>query len=71
MLDAVAGCRLEIRVGGHQLSRVVSTYADVAPGEVCALVGSRGQLEIAINGANAAEALALGRGGPVHVSRHA
>src|SRR5206468_8282441 len=32
--DRLAGESLEIRVGPHQISRVVSTYADAAPGEV-------------------------------------
>ncbi len=44
------------------VSRVVSTYADARPGEVCALFGSTDHLEIAVNGASAARALALGRG---------
>ena len=38
-------------------SRVVSTYADAAPGEVCALFGSTDHLEIAVNGGSAADAL--------------
>ena len=41
------------------VSRVVSTYADAAPGEVCALFGSTDHLEIAANGASAADALDL------------
>jgi S-adenosyl-L-methionine hydrolase (adenosine-forming) len=65
--DTHAGVSLEIRIGGHQVSRVVSTYADAAPGELCALFGSTDQLEIAANGANASALLDLGRGAPVHV----
>src|SRR5437867_2666444 len=57
--DRVAGGPLEIAVGGHIVSRVVSTYADAAPGEVCALFGSTDHLEIAANGASAARALDL------------
>jgi S-adenosylmethionine hydrolase len=49
----------------------VSTYADVARGEICALFGSSDHLEIAANGESAAARLALGRGSPVHVSRRA
>jgi S-adenosylmethionine hydrolase len=58
---------LEIRIGPHQVGKVVSTYADAAPGELCALVGSSDHLEIAANGSNAAAVLDLGRGAPVHV----
>jgi len=65
--DASAGQSLEIRVGGHQVSKVVSTYADAPPGEICALFGSTDQLEIAANGASAAALLGLGRGAPVDV----
>jgi S-adenosylmethionine hydrolase len=69
--ERLAGGGLEIRIGPHQVSRVVSTYADAAPGEVCALFGSTDHLEVAANGANAAEALDLRRGAPVHVARRA
>ena len=65
--DASAGQSIEIRAGGHRVSRVVSTYADIAPREICALFGSADQLEIAANGASAAALLELGRGAPVHV----
>jgi S-adenosylmethionine hydrolase len=50
---------------------VVSTYADATAGEICALFGSTDHLEVAANGASAAEALDLRRGAPVHVSRRA
>ena len=60
---------LEIQVGPHQVSKVVSTYADASAGEVCALFGSSDHLEIAANGASAASLLDLGRGAEVHVIR--
>jgi S-adenosylmethionine hydrolase len=69
--DRVAGGPLDIRIGAHLVSRVVSTYTDVGAGEVCALFGSTDQLEIAANGASAAARLDLGRGAPVHVARRA
>jgi S-adenosylmethionine hydrolase len=69
--DKVAGGPLDISVGSHAVPRVVSTYADVASGEVCALFGSTDHLEIAANGASAAASLDLGRGAPVHVARRA
>jgi hypothetical protein len=63
--------RLDIRVGQHQVARVVSTYADAGAGEVCALFGSTDHLEIAMNGGSAANALGLARGAAVHVARGA
>ena len=69
--DKLAGAPLEIRVGGHQIAKVVSTYADAAPGEVVALFGSTDHLEIAANGSSVAAALDVGRAAPVHVARRA
>ena len=69
--DRLAGAPLEIQIGSRVISKVVSAYADAAPGELCALFGSTEHLEIAANGASAAAELDLGRGAPVHVARHA
>jgi S-adenosylmethionine hydrolase len=69
--ESLATGPLDIRIGPHQVSRMVSTYSDVPEGEVCALFGSTDHLEVAANGASAAAALALGRGAPVHVARRA
>ena len=71
MFEKLAGGPLDIRVGTHQVSRVVSTYTDASPGDVCALFGSTDHLEIAANGASAAVHLDLGRGASVHVARRA
>jgi S-adenosyl-L-methionine hydrolase (adenosine-forming) len=69
--ETLAAGPLDIRVGRHQVPRVVSTYADSPPGEVCALFGSTDHLEIAASGASAAAALDLHRGAAVHVARRA
>ncbi len=72
--EKLAGEALEIRIGTHTVSKVVSTYADAASGDVCALValfGSTDHLEIAVTGASAASRLAVGRGAAVHVVRRA
>jgi hypothetical protein len=69
--EKLAGGLLDIRIGPHAVARVVSTYADAAAGEICALFGSTEHLEIAANGANAADALGLRRGASVHVARRA
>lgn len=69
--DGLAATSLDIRVGAHRIDRVVSTYADARPGEICALFGSTDHLEIAANGASAATAWGLSRGAEVHVARRA
>jgi S-adenosylmethionine hydrolase len=69
--ERLAGGSLDIRIGDHHVTKVVSTYADADAGEVCALFGSSDHLEIASNGASAAQALAVGRGMPVTLARHA
>jgi len=69
--DQLAKGSLQIEVGGHLVSRVVSTYSDAAAGEVFALFGSSDHLEIAANGSSAARQLGLERGVPVHIVRHA
>ena|SRR5581483_12362886 len=61
----------EISVGSHLVPRVVSTYADVPAGEICALFGSTDHLEIAANGRSAAAEPRLERGAAVHVARRA
>lgn len=66
-----AGAAVDVHIGSHVVSKVVSTYADAANGEVCALFGSTDHLEVAANGANAAARLALERGAPVTVARRA
>lgn len=52
-------------VAGHEIAGVHRTYAEVAPGETLALVGSEGHLEIAVREGNAARKLGLRAGDPV------
>jgi S-adenosylmethionine hydrolase len=59
---------LAIRLGPLEGVKLVSTYSDVGPGELCALFGSSGHLEIAARGGSAAAATGAGRGAPVRVS---
>ena len=66
-LGALADQGAAVRVGADRRLRVVSTYADVAHGELCALVGSSGHLEIAVNGGNAAAVLHMNRGDSVRI----
>ena len=60
-----------VELGGHTLPGLVSAYAEVPRGALCALVSSTGHLEVAVNGASAAAALGLGRGDAVRVARRA
>lgn len=57
----------EVQVGGHQV-RVVRTYGEAAPGELVALVGSSGFVEIAVRDGHAAARLRLSRGQAVELA---
>ena len=48
------GGAIAVRVGDHDIGRVVATYADAPTGELCALFGSTDHLEIAVNAGDAA-----------------
>ncbi len=69
--EKLSGGPMEIRAGSHEVPRMVSTYADGAAGDLCALFGSTDHLEIAVNGASAAAVLELARGAAVHIAHRA
>jgi hypothetical protein len=56
-----------VQIAAHPVAKIVSTYAQAAPGELCALFGSSGHLEVAARGTSAAIRLGAGRGTAVHV----
>ena len=58
-----------IPAGGEPVGRLVSTYAEIQPEEVCALFGSSDHLELAANAASAAERLGLSRYAVVEIGR--
>jgi S-adenosyl-L-methionine hydrolase (adenosine-forming) len=58
---------IRIVAGGHNVDRLVSTYAEIGPGEVCALFGSSDHLELAANAESAADKLRLGRKAVVEI----
>ena len=62
--DAAA---LQVRVGGAWIHGAVDTYGRVDEGELCALVGSSGRLEIAVRLGDASEQLGLQSGDSVEV----
>lgn len=67
---AHAGGEVVVEAGGKTMP-VVGTYGDVGVGELCALVGSSGWLEVACRDGSAAERLGLAPGIPVVLRRKA
>jgi S-adenosylmethionine hydrolase len=57
----------KISVGKGEISKLQTAYADGAQGEVFAILGSAGYLEIAANRASAAQALGVAKGAEVSV----
>ena len=60
---------IDVRLAGQQVPRIVATYSEAGPGELCALFGSTDHLDVAVNGGRAAEQLQAGVGSPVEVRR--
>jgi S-adenosylmethionine hydrolase len=58
---------IRIRLGAHEVERLVQTYAEAPEGTVCALFGSTDHLEVAKNAGSAAEHLRCGRGAVVQI----
>lgn len=69
--ERIARDPVQILVGGLVVERLVATYADIQPGEVCALFGSTDHLELAANSGSAADMLRLARGAGVEIVRRA
>lgn len=60
---------LQLTVRGQAIPRIVSTYADIAPGEIGALFGSTDHLECSAHTASAAEQLGVAAGDAVELRR--
>jgi S-adenosylmethionine hydrolase len=60
---------VQIGAGARTVGRLVATYADIQPGEVCALFGSTDHLELAANAGSAADVLGLSRGAAIKITR--
>ena len=60
---------IRIVAGDRPVARLVSTYTEIAQGEVCALFGSSDHLELAVYAASAQEQLGLPRGTRVEIHR--
>ncbi len=60
---------LRLAVGAETIAGLHQTFADVAPGDLVAYLGSSGYVEIAERNGNAARRLAAGVGSPVYISQ--
>ncbi|MGE0449424.1 MAG: S-adenosyl-l-methionine hydroxide adenosyltransferase family protein [Vicinamibacterales bacterium] len=58
---------LVVHAGDVEIAGLVPSYAHAAHGAPCALIGSSGHLEVALNGGSAAKTLRLERGAVVQV----
>jgi S-adenosylmethionine hydrolase len=58
---------LSVDVAGQQIPQLSRTFADVAPGELVAYVGSSGHLEVAVREGNAADVLGVAIGAPIRI----
>lgn len=64
---AVGERPFRISVGGKILGAVARTYTDGREGEVLAIFGSSGLLEISVRNGNCQQALEVGRGAPLEI----
>jgi S-adenosylmethionine hydrolase len=62
------GRTLAVRIAGHTLNGLSTTYGDVPPGKLLALIGSQDQLEIACRNGSAQDKLGVDRGQTVTVT---
>lgn len=58
---------IELRIAAERIRRLALTYAETEIGEMFAIVGSAGYLEIAANQASAAKILGCGAGAEVEL----
>ena len=57
-----------IQIGSLTIFGMTKTYADADPGTPLVLIGSRGYMEIALNGGNAQQQLKARKGDPIRVT---
>jgi S-adenosyl-L-methionine hydrolase (adenosine-forming) len=63
----VPDAKFTIRAGKTEIKKILPTFASGAAGEVFAIVGSSGYLELCVNKGNASRVLGIGRGAEVTV----
>jgi hypothetical protein len=63
--QVVAGANFKITAGSREIEKMSQNYSQGAPGEVLAVIGSSGFLEISVNKGNAAKSLGMQRGSEI------
>ncbi len=63
----VAEHSMELRAGLERINRLARTYAETEMGELFAIVGSSGYIEVVVNQGSAAKRLGVGAGSPVEL----
>jgi S-adenosylmethionine hydrolase len=58
---------IELRAGLERITRLAQTYAETTAGELFAIVGSSGYIEVAVNQGSAAKLLGIAPGSPVEL----
>ena len=58
---------MELRAGLERINRLASTYSETAVGELSAIVGSSGYIEVVVNQGSAAKKLGITAGSPVEL----
>lgn len=58
---------IELRAGLERITRLASTYAGTEIGELFAIVGSSGYIEVAVNQGSAAKLLGIAAGSPIEL----
>ncbi|HVB87256.1 MAG TPA: SAM-dependent chlorinase/fluorinase [Candidatus Dormibacteraeota bacterium] len=64
---AEAEGKFTIKAGNGQITKMVPTFSQAAPGEAVGVIGSTGHIEIAVNKGSASKALGAARGAEVTV----
>ena len=68
MLIAMDRTHINVHIAGRQVHGLKATFSDAASGQIIALIGSGGQLEVALRDGNAAAALGASVGDEVFVT---
>ena len=68
MLAAMDRSRINVRIAGRQVRGLKGTYADTPSGQLVALIGSSGHLEVALRDGSAATALGVRIGDEVFLT---
>ena len=58
---------IELRAGLERITRLAGTYAETAIGELFAIIGSSGYVEVVVNQGSAAKLLGIGTGSPIEL----